>query len=115
MKTVTGPLLTVSDTAMFLAAQLGPGRQWVDFLNDCRQGRGSLEGHRLLPLNRAPGSPGMRKKPMYLPAIVSEFIRRIRASTGLEVPYPFRARYYTYEVVEGPEELAWRVTKAVPA
>lgn len=112
MKTVTAALLSVKDTAALLAEHLGSGRQWVDFLNDCRQQRGSIEGCVLLPIARAPGSPAARRQPLYEPKAVVAFILQVREIKGVRMPYPFVARYYTYEVADGSDDLMWRVTKA---
>lgn len=115
MKTVTAALFSVQDTAALLSEHLGSGRQWVDFLNDCRQQRGSIEGCVLLPLRHAPGSPAARRQPLYHPKAVVDFILRVRELKGVRVPYPFVARYYTYEVADGSEGLMWRVMKARPS
>lgn len=107
-------LLTVAQTASMLGTALGAGRQWVDVLNDHRQGRGELKGVTLMPFARAGGSASETPRPLYNPADVMIFIRAVRERYGVEKPFVRPLGTYLFHDFPAGSEVSWRLRVATP-
>lgn len=107
-------LLTVSQTASMLGTALGAGRQWVDTLNDHRQGRRDLKGVTLMPFARAGGSASESPRPLYHPADVMTFIRAVRARYGLLKPFVVPLGIFLFHDFPVGSKVPWRMRAATP-
>lgn len=110
----TSTLITVADAAFILATQLGPSRQWVDTLNDHRQGRGSIKGLTLQPFGTTAGTISRAGLPLYRPASVLNFVRAVRAATGESRPFAYRRHEYSYIDTPSLDDDFWRVRTVTP-
>jgi len=77
MTTVTTETLSAGDAAGALYRAFGAIREWSDFLTDCRRGRATFYGLRLLPLCRF--HDGKTYRPVYSYSAVRAFIEAVIA------------------------------------
>lgn len=85
MKTNT-PTLSVAETDYLLRSELGPLRNWTNFLSDCKRGKQDLAGHTLLPCAMKQDRRAFR--PVYSVADIKAFIVAVKAA----VPSAGKAR-----------------------
>lgn len=113
--TVTGQLYPVAAMAHLLGDALGLGKQWTDFLNDCRMERGSIKGLRFYPLGHESGDPDHTSQPRYHPDDFKEFVRQVRAAYGgMAKPFPIKIETYVYDDTRGLEAAAWKFRRVTP-
>lgn len=100
------PIETISaaDTAFFLRAQLGPLRNWGNFLADNIRGRQSLAGHTLKPCARQ--SDGRAFRPIYSLSDVKVFIAQILAAVPSAGRTPVKPTTLSVDSGRG-----WRINK----
>lgn len=104
--TTEAELLSVGQVATLLAFNLGTDRQWVDMLNDHRRQKGSIRKHLLLPFGRKKNPSGTINAPCYHPADVKQFITNVRAAYGMDKPFPYMPKRFTFMDAPGlPAEL----------
>lgn len=107
----TMKMLEPGAVAQVLGQALGMGRQWIDFLNDCRQDRGQgVYTVRLLPFACTPGSKHKHGTPLYRPADVREFIEAVRAKAGTRQPFPLTPEAFNVSDPHG-SPAAWRMRR----
>ena len=70
-------LLTAGEAASVLWNQLGPIRNWSNFLADCIRSKQAIAGITLTPCARLQGMRGLR--PAYSLADIEAFIRAVKA------------------------------------
>jgi hypothetical protein len=105
-------LLEPGVVAQILGPALGMGRQWIDFLNDCRQGRGQgAFSERLLPFACAGGSATKHSVPLYRMSDLRAFIEAVRAKSGSRHPYPLHLEVFDVPDAHGTNEV-WRMRRA---
>ena len=107
----TMKMLEPGVVAQVLGQALGMGRQWVDFLNDCRQNRGQgVYGERLVPFGCTPGSTHKHGTPLYRFADVRAFIEAVRTKAGTPQPYPLHLDDFDVPDPRGSPD-AWRMRR----
>lgn len=110
----TADLLTIAVTSYVLAQHLGPNKQWVDLLNDCRRGRSDPDKPQLLPFGPAKTRTGRVKQPLYHPERVRQFIAEMREFTGMSKPFRYTRQAYSFADVPGLDDGFWRVRILTP-
>lgn len=107
----TMKMLEPGVVAQVLGQALGMGRQWVDFLNDCRQGRGQgAYGQRLVPFACTGGTAYRHGTPMYRLKDVQAFVEAVRAAAGVRQPYPLHIQVFAVPDPHG-SPAAWRMRR----
>lgn len=114
MSTITMELYPAGVTSFLLASMLGAGVQWVDKLNDFRQGRTDMKGLMLLPVGRVGGSPECAKDPRYKLDDIRVFVNEVRAAYGCSKPFPFKVETYSLDVGAELSPAMWRLRRLVP-
>lgn len=109
---IVSKLYEVGAVSFVLASALGPGKQWVDALNDFRQLKADISGLRLLPVAHTGASLDRTGQPLYRLEDVETFIRGVRESLGCDKPFPARAIAYEYDATPGLEPAAWKFKRA---
>jgi hypothetical protein len=109
-------LYEVGAVSYLLAATLGAGKQWVDALNDYRQGKADIHGLRLYPIAHTGGTPERAGQPLYSAEDLKAFVEAVRVVVGCKMPFPVNALEYEYDSTPGLEAAAWRYrTATAPA